>query len=603
VALPEPRIDPRPRWQRIAWLTLLALALSTFAWWPAITAYPKAQAGDGPVFHKMLETAKWSVLRYHEFPGWNPYECGGVALWDNPQSIVGAPLAWLTLIWSTTRTIEVWYVVHSAAGFLGMWALLRADLKLSRIACLVGSAMWAFSGFHVNHSVGGHAAFVPFEYFPLALYLWRKAETHQNSAIALGALLALMLYEGAVYPLPHLALVLGIEGLLRARSPGRILGMLKAGAIVGVVAVGLSAARLFPVVHQLRAHNRSLADEHDRVLWTTLKDVFFAHTHDRKVPGQEYVWPEYGAFFGPFLFGIAVLGIVAEGATHVWLAVLLVISFALMMGHWASWAPWHLLRGHVFPFKQMRVPSRFVVVVTLCLSAYAAIAIDRFPRLLRRIPRVKNLVRPGGVRSLLIVLSLIGLGDVFGVGIAWIPNKFNGHVPDRVKPSRHLYLGGKGLAEMIDQPMQNRGRIKCWDEWGFGWGAPLWEGDVPQARATDEQVATVKNVTRTPNTFTLDVDAKKPTRILFNTPYDDNWHTDVGHTVRIKKQLAVDVPAGSEPMRVKYRPYGLNAGIFLTMTSLVVLTAWLVWEALQRRAEMAGGEPVKEERTTPEAEP
>ena len=51
-------------------------------------------------------------------------------------------------------------------------------------------------------------------------------------------------------------------------------------------------------------------------------------------------------------------------------------------------------------------------------------------------------------------------------------------------------------------PRQNRAWLGCRSyEWAFRADAPLWEGDVPQARA-ETPGASIENVARTHNTFT-----------------------------------------------------------------------------------------------------
>src|SRR5438309_915432 len=83
----------------------------------------------------------------------------------------------------TTRAIELWYVVHTAIGFLCMWVFVRRELGLSRPASLVASAMWAFAGVHNQHLTGGHLVWVPYLYYPLALFFWRRAERDLRMAV------------------------------------------------------------------------------------------------------------------------------------------------------------------------------------------------------------------------------------------------------------------------------------------------------------------------------------------------------------------------------------------------------------------------------------
>ena len=226
----------RPAWLRALALAALSLGLTVYAWSPMIAAYPHTSNGDGTMYQKILEAGRASIVRYHEFPFWNPYECGGYPLWDNPQGFAGAPLLWMVFLVNSTVTIYIWVITHVAFAFASMWLFARHEVKLSRAATFVAAAAWAYSGFHQQHYAGGHFTFVPWVFFPLALLLWRRAENDVRYAVGLGVLAAWMFYEGAVYPLPHLVLLLGAETLTRVWPPRRLPGILRAGAIAGVVA-------------------------------------------------------------------------------------------------------------------------------------------------------------------------------------------------------------------------------------------------------------------------------------------------------------------------------------------------------------------------------
>ena len=559
---------------RACGLGVTSLLLSVFAWWPALSAYPRAQAGDGIVFHKMLEAARVSVVRFHELPLWNPFECGGLPLWDNPQGLAGAPLAWIMLSVGTTRAVELWLVVHGALGFVCMWLLARHELRLSRMAAFVASGAWAFSGFHQQHYAGGHIAFVAFQYFPLAFLLWRRAETDRRAAIGLGALVAWMLYEGAVYPVPHLAVLLAAETLTRTWPVRRLPKIALAGVIAVAFALCLGGARLLPVLDQLRTHPRPIAPETDAMTWDTLTSIFVARHHDYHVPGQTYVWPEYGSYLGPIVLVLAFVGIALAGLQNAWMLAPLALAFLLMLGHAGTFAPWTILKGHVFPFKEMRVPSRFCVEVSMFLAAFAGLACDRIGNMGRRY--LKNLRASEGLRTVVFATALIGVGDILGVGLFWMDKCFTQPAETRPPPSTRLYLGGPGMAhELADQPQQNRGRLQCWEEWGFGAGAPLWEGDVPQARATDDG-AVVEVANRTPNTFSVDVTATRPTRIRLNTSYDLGWRSDLGKVIELDRQLALELPPGRHHVRMRYWPRLMTAGIGITGLGMaaVVLLAW-----------------------------
>jgi len=569
-----------PWWQRALALGALAFVLSLISWAEMLGHYPNTQQGDGQVFHEMLEAVRVSIVDYHELPLWNPYQCGGAPLWDNPEGLGAAPVVLALLPLGTTIASELSYVVHSALGFVCMWLFVRNEIKLSRGAALVASAAFAFAGVHNQHLTGGHPTFAPYLYYPLALLFWRRAESDLRAAVGLGALVALMMHEGGTYPLPQLALFLGLETVTRLWPPRRLLPIARAAAVVVVVGICLGASRFLPVIDQLRAHPRQLGEEHDAMKWQTVWDAFFARDHGRGVVGQEYAWTEYGDYMGPVLFVLSVLGILLGGLENAWMLVLLGVAFALMIGHFGPLAPASILKAHVYPFKQMRVPSRFVAWVAVFLAAYAGVAVDRLRALANRLTPGKHAPE---VRAAILVVGLLGAADLMAVGIRFGAQFFNeapaGHPP----ASPRLTLGGKDMAAFIDQPRQHRGRVECWEEWAFGVGAPLWQGDVPQARAASPK-AVIRSVDRTQNTFTVEVHASAPSRVLLNTAYDRGWTSSVGTVVEKDKLLAVDVPAGDFRMVVRYWPRGLTPGLWLSGITVTALVAFWVWRGRRRRA-------------------
>lgn len=562
-----------PSWLRVACIAGLGLVLTLWVWSVVIARYPASGGGDGPFFFRLLEAGKISVTRWHELPLWNPYECGGVPLWDNPQSIVASPLAFLLLPFDTSITLGAWVMVHVVAGFVGTWLLCRSELGTSRLAAFAAACLFAFSAPHSNHMGGGHTAFAAFEYAPLALFLWRRAETDRRMAIGLGLLVANMLFEGAVYALAFVGLMLAVETLTRLASLPRALKIARAGAIVGLVAGTVGAARLLPVLDQLAHFKRPLGAEVDFIDLKLLKDMYLARTHALRF-GHEYVWGEYVAYTGPIVLSLAAVGMLLSLRDRRWTVVVALALLLFMLGHFAPWAPWSLLKGHVPPFISMRVPARFRLLLVLFIACWVAIALDRLPRAIERLAGGSPLAR--AARVVVIALALFATGDVAGHSMDIIDPQWNGAAPTKPTPSTRLHLGGANLAPFIDQPRQNRGRLDCWEEWVPHTGSALWLGDEPQAKATTAG-ATVYSVTRTQSSFDVDVDAAAPATLLFNTSWARGWRASVGAPREQAGQLAVDVPAGHHRVRVWYWPVGLTLGLALTALGLIGSTLGLLY--------------------------
>jgi uncharacterized membrane protein YfhO len=106
--------------------------------------------------------------------------------------------------------------------------------------------------------------------------------------------------------------------------------------------------------------------------------------------------------------------------------------------------------------------------------------------------------------------------------------------------------------------------------------------------AVDEG-AVVEVANRTHNTFTIDVDAKRPARILVNSGYDRGWQSDVGTVVEDKQLLAVDLPPGRHKVHLRYWPRRLTLGLWLSVLGLLGSLAFLyradLREALRRPRE------------------
>ena len=567
-----------PLWLRLLCITSLGAVLTLFVW-SVVLRHPGSNGGDGPFFFRLVEAGKVSFSRWGELPLWNPYECGGVPLWDNPQSVVAAPTMLLMQPLDTRATIAVFTLSHVVVGFVGMWLLCRSELKSSRLAAFVAACLFAFSAGLSNHAAGGHMPFVAFQFAPLALVLWRRAETDARGAIGLGLLTALMLYEGGVYAPAFMGLMLAAETVTRLTSLARISRIVRVGALAMGVALVVGAARLLPVLDQIAHHKRPLAGETDAIDWQLLKDMYLDRQHALRF-GHEYVWGEYLSYTGAIVLVLAAIGLLLSVFAETWMVFVAVALFALMLGHYSPYAPWSLLKGHVPPFISMRVPARFRLLLMVFIAGWVAAAVDRLPGVLEKLGARSTIGKTA--RVVVACVAVFAAGDVASHSIDIIDSQWNGPVPAKLTPSTRLHLGGAEMAQFIDQPRQNRGRLECWEEWAPFAGAPLWAGDLPQARAVGEG-AVVYSVKRTQNSFLVDVEASAPTTLQFNTSWARGWRTNLGAIREDAHQLVVDVPPGHHQMKVWYWPIGLTAGLISTGLGLLVALAALVRLTRARR--------------------
>ena len=71
-------------------------------------------------FATLWEAARVALRDFHQFPSWNPYHCGGIVLYQEPEAPFPGPMFLLTFFWLPTAVgMKVWILAHLVAGTLG----------------------------------------------------------------------------------------------------------------------------------------------------------------------------------------------------------------------------------------------------------------------------------------------------------------------------------------------------------------------------------------------------------------------------------------------------------------------------------------------------
>src|SRR6185369_3526405 len=186
---------------------------------------------DWRYFGEAWEAARVALTDFHQFPSWNPYHCGGLVLFQDPQSPFPGPMFLLTFWWLPTgAAIKVWILSHLLVGALGARALIK-DRGGNSAEQILGAAIMAACGFVAWHTGGGHLSFTPFLFFPLVLWGFRRSLRDARWGVLVAGLFALSFYEGATYPVPLMLIGLGVEVISRLGSPADRRAMLAPLAI------------------------------------------------------------------------------------------------------------------------------------------------------------------------------------------------------------------------------------------------------------------------------------------------------------------------------------------------------------------------------------
>ncbi len=163
-----------------------------------------------------------TIARFHQFPFWNPYKCGGMPDLANPQSRVVTPFLLLHLLFGPYAGLELEIPFHLAIAFGGAYVLGRVA-GCGRIAALACGMTFAGSSWFPLHAAAGHDVFFPATYLPLVGALsWESFQKSRLTYAALaGLVLALMLGEGGVYFVIQGAILVGVIALIAVLTSAR----------------------------------------------------------------------------------------------------------------------------------------------------------------------------------------------------------------------------------------------------------------------------------------------------------------------------------------------------------------------------------------------
>jgi hypothetical protein len=506
-------------------------------------------------------------------------------LWQNPQAPLLTPVYIFTLAMPLAFAIKLNILAHYIAGFAGMHLLLRRAFGLSFVPAVVFLATtFVLAGGAAFHLIVGHGTFLPYFYLPWILFFFLSALERGalRFVIGAGAVMALGVYNGGTHVVFMAAVAIGLLALFVAllRRDWRPLALL---AISGVFAAMFAAPKLVPFLRFVTTPGlvdiRYFVPEPDRVTSEMLQHVFSdPYQYPRlRFPGQLYGWHEYGNYLGP----IAPLLIVASffwiltdrpahraNAIGVALAATSFVLFVMMLGEFASYSPYMLLRRLPL-MSQFRLPSRYTLVVTLFGVAMVAwvlgsMPIEReFDRRLRR---------------------FAGVFLVAGTCAVAYANRvhFAGSFPLRPLSATFHFLARPGAPKIDaqtdaffgDSPMlrammeRNDAVLRC--------NEPLQLADRPIVFA--EATARVSEIQFSPNRISFVVSSREGDRVFMNQRYTSGWRSRVG-TLEVdpaSKLAFVRVPPGTVTrVELTFTPRGLLSGlVLLAIGALASVAMW-----------------------------
>ncbi len=518
-----------------------------------------------------------TISRFHQFPLWNPYKCGGLPAFANPQSHLLTPFLPLHFIFGPVAGLELEIPLHAGIAFSGAYVLARilGSGILGAIAC---SVAFAGSSWLFLHAAVGHEVFFPAAYLPWAcVFFWRSflKRSLADSSIA-GLLIALMFWEGGVYVVIQIAVFLTVIACVLSvseRSGWPLLSLL----MVALFALGFAAVKLAPSAQMMMARPRPGYTNWVGPYATLLSII--SRRQDFFGPMKELGFWEHGAYVSPVFVILGLVGMLRswrKGFAWIFGAG---VFFVLALGGVSRYSPYVLLHG--LPFvSSTYAPSRFLISFVLCFAVLVALGADYLSR------------QSAIARGVAVLLIAIGALDCLIVSPGALKETFSTIPPRGIPESaefRQFRDSSPSNIGMLPLNLANLGAVNCWETNFLNYSNPDVAG-FNEARYRGEQYLVgpgdVRLIDWSPNALTYEVNAPSPTVLVVNQSYDAGWRIVDGEGVVSPHHhlLSVSVPATKGKVKLVYRPTSFIVGLIVMLVTCLGFV-WLLVAARRSGSE------------------
>lgn len=523
------------------------------------------------------------ALRAGELPFWNPYQCGGFPAWGFSEGAVNLvspylPL-YLTLPLGLALRLEV--VGGTLTGAVATYLLAGRLTRSVALRTLV-VVIHALNGRWALQVAEGHLWHLQYAWMPLALYfLDGSLEGGARSgprAWAAGAMIALCIYMGGIYPGPHTALACVLYATFFAMAR-RSLTALKPVVVLGITAFALAAPKLLPILDLMRRFPRLVGSWEDIgprqivAMATARSQTFFTAV----VPVPTWEWHEYGIYVGWVGLLVLVAGLVfglgglrdpaRRGGKAAAFATLGAVFLILGVGNFAPVAPWTLLH-HLPIFASHHVPSRFLHPATLFL---ALAFVGAFEERARPLVGRWDLLALAAVAAVALDITLVGRQAMETAFVLHSPPISRGSTFHHETESPFHYTPRERTDRAVLLAMfANVGALRCYgppDGVPVGARAPddgAYRGEV--FLASGGGIARVEAWTPSSATIVLEGGATDDL-VVYNMNWDDGWQVDGEPAQRWNDTPAVP-RRGRDRLTFRYRPRSFAGGLALASVGL-----------------------------------
>lgn len=522
----------------------------------------------------------YTILHYHQFPLWNPYKCGGMPMFGNPQSRILTPFFLIHILAGPVLGAQLEIILHLAIAWSGGYVLGKS-LGLSSFACVACATVFPSNSWFFLHLGEGHAVFLPIAYMPWVGALFCVGVNRKTlfPAALAGLLIALSFWEGGLYVAVFCGVLIVSVAVTMTLTRWSLWPLWSAMAVAGF-ALGFSAIKLLPALEVFRSHPRE-AMTGEGNSWSVIGAFLFSRYQDILRTGlTSFGFQEYGAYIALPFAALAFMGSISWWRRSLPWTTCAIVFLLMARGDMGPDSIWMMLRNvRLFAgmLGAMRLPSRFLGGFALPVSVLAGLGTDLLVK------------RPGRWGTCLSAIALaIGLIDAWLVGppnLKLIFTDSANPLPASIKFQQMRQLGAK--LNMTYVAEANMGALECYEYTDITTNAVGYDELGYKGEQYLVGLGSAQLVSWTPNALTYEITALAPTVLIVNQNYDPGWSLSEGTGDVLSRNgvLGVSVPAGKQRVILVYRDKSFYYG--LGISTLTFLAIALLWFFENGRTEIA----------------
>lgn len=324
---------------------------------------------DWDYFLQLYEAFRISVLKYGQFPWWNPWVAGGVPLYANPQFALLSIESLSVLILGSLYGLKIAILIYYLLGFWGMYKLSKR-ISSSESRSVLVAYIFTFGGFTASHISLGHLTFAMYLLVPWLLYLFIIRFDTKYSYLYFALFLAFFINSSPHYIVIQstvLVVILYLFDYARRFINGYTMPIKKDLAVFSIASI-LCIHKLVFAYQYVSFFPRDIDTNASNSLALVFSSVF--QPYYTTVPLSNYSlpygWHEYYSYTGLLLIILIVIILYRqifhkkERSIYSNLCFFVgAVALIVSMGSFYGWSPYMILL-RVPILKNMSVPSRWI---------------------------------------------------------------------------------------------------------------------------------------------------------------------------------------------------------------------------------------------------